>query len=129
MKATHILCLIFCVFLFSCSKDDIYGYSIPKSFFGRWKSPEVELAGGEVKSFYRYVFTQNNIYEAIDGSGDADYLIDFNKDFPESDWEIKENIDGERYEIMFTPKNEDALTPWGTNLPFRRGFIHTMVKK
>ncbi|WP_222981568.1 hypothetical protein [Flagellimonas meishanensis] len=124
MNTRQILVLLCFFFVLGCSKEDVFGYSIPKSYLGVWIAPESELGNGDLVRNYQYVFSLNNIQEAIYGGGGTDYLIDFNNDFPVNDWEIQESFDQGQYEIIFTPKNANALTPWGTNGPVRRAFIY-----
>ena len=124
----HRIFVLFCfLFLLSCSKEDVFGYSVPKSFIGVWLAPESERGNGDVVRRYQYVFSLNNIQEALYGGSNEDYIIDFNVDFPESDWEIQETFEQGRYEILFTPKDENVLTPWGTNNQVRRAFIYGTI--
>ncbi|MEZ4810726.1 MAG: hypothetical protein R2819_10230 [Allomuricauda sp.] len=125
MNTRQILILLCFFSVLGCSKEDVFGFSIPESYLGVWIAPNSGLQGQDVVRRYQYVFSLNNIQEATYGVvGDNNYIIDFNDDFPTSDWEVQESFDQGRYEIVFTPKNENVLTPWGTNQPVRRAFIY-----
>lgn len=115
------LILFVFITLLSCSKDDadISSFSLPTFLSGTWQNP--------ADTNLTFIFTSNNIIEDGCCIEDNTYIIDYNAEFANAEFEITEIVEEAYYRVQIKSKANNVIDLAGAQTEFYRAFRKGIV--